>query len=189
MDSISCPQGVGPTNWKTVIPRKFSHWRAGSEPLVQQWEEKSLESPALKASGIWLVDHHRTGGNRNSTLEGHMQILECSRTYAKKAVIPQETGPDLSASTGGSPAEVVEQATAGTKTLAAVVLGSAHWHEPSWRPPLPKSNCLPNCFSFTTNAEGPALQQMLKNSSRQGRDQQLKTTLSHIDCYIKTLWE
>lgn len=60
-----------------------------------------------------------------------MQILECTRSHGKKAVIPQETGPDLSASTGGSPAEVAEQATVGTKTLAAAVLGSAHWHEPS----------------------------------------------------------
>ena len=51
-----------------------------------------------------------------------MQILKCTRTHGKKAVIPEETGPDLSASTGGSPAEVAEHATVGTKTPAAVVL-------------------------------------------------------------------
>ena len=29
----------------------------------------------------------------------------------------------------------------GTRTLAAVVLGSTHWREPSWRPPLLTKTC------------------------------------------------
>ena len=61
-----------------------------------------------------------------------------------------------------SPAEVAEHTTVGTKTLAAVVLGSAHWHEPSWRPLLPKriQHQLCNKYwrtSFATIAKGTPL--------------------------------
>ena len=174
-----------PTNWKTVIPQKFSHWREGSEPWVQQREEKSPESPALKASGIWLQDYHRTGGNRNFTLEGHMQILKCTRTHGKKAVIPQETGPDLSASTGVS-CRGGRAHNCGDKDTGSSSSGKCSL---AWA--LLKA-------SVTLENSASALQQILKdqlcnncerNSPRQGRDQQLKTPLSHIDCYTKTSWE
>ena len=81
----------------------------------------------------------RTGGNRDSTLGVHTQSLVCTRTQGEGAVTPQETEPDLPASVGGSPAEVGGGRwwlTTGTKILAAEVLGSTHWREPSRSLPL-----------------------------------------------------
>ena len=50
---------------------------------------------------------------------------------------PWETEPDLPVSVGGFPTEEgVAVAHHGTRTLAAEVLGSAPWCEPSWSPPL-----------------------------------------------------
>ena len=62
--------------------------------------------------------------------------------HGRKAVNPEEPGPDLPASIGGSPAEVGVWLwlTAGKKTMAAPVLGSIHWHEPSQRLPLAPPN-------------------------------------------------
>ena len=74
--------GGSPTNWKIIIPQKFSNRSESSEPhgglLSQglwQWEEKTPENLSLKVSGVWLQELHRTGGNRNSTLGGHTQML------------------------------------------------------------------------------------------------------------------
>ena len=73
---------------------------------------------------------------------------------------PGETEPDLPASVGGSPAEAGWLwLTVGTRTLAAEILGSNPWREPSQSPPLspPKS---PGSLQFwvasgqTTNREG-----------------------------------
>ena len=68
------------TNWRTLIPQKSTHWREGSEPHVRlpnlgvrQWEEEFPENQTLKASGIWLQDFDRTGGNRDSIPGGHTQ--------------------------------------------------------------------------------------------------------------------
>ena len=44
------------TNWKTIIPEKFSHWCEGSEPHVMlaslQRDWKSPGNLTLKTSGI-----------------------------------------------------------------------------------------------------------------------------------------
>ena len=71
---------VGDSNWRTLIPQKYTHWSEGSEPHVrlpnlgvQQREEEFLENQTLKASEIWFQDSDRTGGNRDSTLGGHTQ--------------------------------------------------------------------------------------------------------------------
>ena len=77
------------------------------------------------------------------------------------AVALGETEPDLPASVAGSPAEVGGwlSLTVGTRTLAAEVLGSTPWHEPSQSPPLapPKSPGRLQCWvasGQTTNREG-----------------------------------
>ena len=74
---------------------------------------------------------------------------------------PGETEPDLPASVGGSPAEAGGWLwlTVGTRTLAAEVLGSTPWREPSRSPPLapPKSPGRLQCWvasGQTTNREG-----------------------------------
>ena len=79
------------TDWRTLIPQKSTHWSEGSEPHVRlpnlgvwQWEEEFLEKQTSKASGIWLQDFDRTGGNRDSTLGGHTQSSVCIRTQGKK---------------------------------------------------------------------------------------------------------
>ena len=56
-----------------------------------------------------------------------------------KAVTSEETGPDLPASTGGSPGKGGGQGqlwlTPGIKTLAAAASASTHWHEDAQRLP------------------------------------------------------
>ena len=79
------------TDWRTLIPQKSTHWKEGSEPHVRlpnlearQWKEEFLENQTLKASGIWLQDFDRTGGNRDSTLGGHTQSSVSIRTQGKE---------------------------------------------------------------------------------------------------------
>ena len=92
-----------PTGWVTrrlenIIPKKFSHHCDGSEHLIRlpslgvwQRDRKSPGNLTLKASGIWLLDFHRTGGNRDSSLGRHKQNLACTKTQRKGAGTPQET--------------------------------------------------------------------------------------------------
>ena len=79
------------TNWRTIIPQKSNHWSEGSELQVRlpnlgfrQWAVEIPEDQTLKASGIWLQDSDRTGGNRDSTLGGHTQSSVCTRTQGKE---------------------------------------------------------------------------------------------------------
>ena len=58
---------VHPLKWRFRAPHQ------ASQQGVQQQEEEYLENQTLKASGIWLQDFNRTGGNRDSTLGGHTQ--------------------------------------------------------------------------------------------------------------------
>ena len=74
-------------------------------PGVWHGEEEPPEHLALKASGAWLQEFHRNGGNRDFTLKVHTQNLTCTGPRAK-AVIWQKPGLDLSAGLGGSPGEV-----------------------------------------------------------------------------------
>ena len=67
------------------------HWREGSEPHVRlpnlgvrQQEEEFPENQTLKASEIWLQDFDRTGGNRDSTLGGHTQVVCTSGPRVKE---------------------------------------------------------------------------------------------------------
>ena len=103
------PLGGQTTNWKTVVPKKFSLCRAGSEPHVrlpslgiQQRDWEHAGNLTLKGSRIWLQGFHRTGGNRDSTLRKHKQNLACTRTQGKGAVTSHKTKPNLPASVGVS---------------------------------------------------------------------------------------
>lgn len=102
---------------------------------VWQWEEKSPENLALKASAVWPQNFHRTDGNRNSTTGRCTQSLICTRTQSKKQW-PHQT---LS-QTWLLVLEGLLQRwgqlwlTAGTKTWAAAVWGRVYWCEPSKRP-------------------------------------------------------
>ena len=67
------------------------HWSEGSEPHIrlpnlgpQQWEEEFLENQTVKATGIWLQDFNRTGGNRDSTLREHTKSSVRIRIQGKE---------------------------------------------------------------------------------------------------------
>ena len=91
-NQISFTPGGQPTNWRIIILQKFSHRSENFEPHVRPlslgvWHRKE-EPPghlALKASGAWLQELHRTGGNRDFTLQGHTQNLACTRTQGKSS--------------------------------------------------------------------------------------------------------
>ena len=73
---------VIPQEWKFWAPIRFTSLG------VWQQDEESLKNLALKGSGVWSQDFHRTGGDGNSTLGGCTQSLMCTRTQRKKAVTP-----------------------------------------------------------------------------------------------------
>ena len=109
-----------------------------------------------------MQDFDRTGGNRDSTLGGHTQSSvrigtqgkeQCSqgRLYQTYLLVLEGL---LQRRRGGW-----LWLTMGTRTLAAEVLGSTPWREPSQSPPLapPKSPGSLQCWVAscqTTNREG-----------------------------------
>ena len=57
-----------PTNWRTIIPQKFSHCYKSSRTHngfpnqgIQQRDWEAPRNLTLEASGIWLQNFHRTG--------------------------------------------------------------------------------------------------------------------------------
>ena len=90
-NQIPYPSGGQPTNWKIIIPQKFSYRSECSEPCSRlpslgslEQEKEPPENQTLKASGFWLQEFHRTGGNKHSTLKGCTQGLVHTRTQGKK---------------------------------------------------------------------------------------------------------
>ena len=141
-NQIPYPLGKWPTNWRIIIPKKFFHCCEGSEPYVRPprlgIRQKDWASPGnltLKASGIWLQDFHRTGGNTFQPWRA--QTNSCAHQDWKGAAIRQETEPNLPATIGGLP---WRHRSAGARHRAggtgAAVLESPHWLKPCWRSPL-----------------------------------------------------
>ena len=122
--------------------------------------EEFLENQTLKASGIWLQDFSRTGGNRDSTLGGHTQSSVRIRTQGKEQWPNRRLNQTyLLVSEGLLQRWGTAVAHQGTRTLAAEVLGRTPWHEPSQSRPLapPKSLGRLQCWvasGQTTNREG-----------------------------------
>ena len=143
-------------------PLEWRFWatRQASQHGGRQWEEEILENQTLKPSGIWLQDFGKTGGNRDSTLGVHTQSSVHIGTRRKEQWphrrlnqtyllvlegLLQRRGPAV--------------AHKGTRTLAAEVLGSTPWREPSQSLPLAplKSPGRLQCWvtsGQTTNKEG-----------------------------------
>ena len=69
-----------------VHPLEWRFWAPRQVPNLGVWkrEEEFLENQTLKASGIWLQDFNRTGGNRDSTLGGHTQSSVRTGTQRKE---------------------------------------------------------------------------------------------------------
>ena len=126
------PTGGQHTSWRTSTLQRFSHcvkvpnptsgfpiW--GSHKGI--WQSQSPGNLTLKASGIWLQDFHRTGGNRLHSWR--TQTKSCAHQgTGKGAESPPETEPDLPASVGGSPGE----GWAGRGSQR----GQGHWPQQAW---------------------------------------------------------
>jgi len=95
------------SNTKEVLPLLWRFWTPRQAFQLGDLT-KGLGIPrefTLKASGIWLQDFHRTGGTRDSGLEGHKQNLMHIKTQRKGAVTPQVIEPKQPARFGGPPVE------------------------------------------------------------------------------------
>ena len=113
-------------NTKKVFSLLWMFWIPQFPSLgIWQRDWESPGNPTLKDIGVWLQNFHRMGGNRDSTLGGHKQILACTKTQRKGTVVPQETEQDLSATVGGSLVEVCIHLTTGKGALAAEILEGA----------------------------------------------------------------
>ena len=128
-----------PTNWRTIIPKKFSHFCKNSRaqidfPAWRFWQRdwEPLGNLTLKTSGIWLQNFHSTG---KMTFGRHKQSLVCTRTQDKGAVTLQETEAGLPVSVQKSLVEVwVKSGALNTTVLGASVC----WHKSFCRRlPLP----------------------------------------------------
>ena len=85
------PLGWWLTNWRKITSQNSTHWSKGSESHVrlpnlgvQQREEEFPENQALKFSEVWLQDFNRSGGNRDSTLEGTHKVVCASGPSGKE---------------------------------------------------------------------------------------------------------
>ena len=145
----------------------------------------------LEASGIWLQDFHRAGGNRDSSLGGHKQNLVHTKIQGKESVTPQETEPDLPASVRGSPVEVrvgsasrrdTGSSSPGRRLLAwvlsevAINPAIAPWRPQGWEP---------QAKQLTGREPNPTHQQMIRSKLYWARSCPLSktqfspTSLSH----------
>ena len=126
--------------------------RESSEPQIilpslkiWQWKEEPPENLALKGSRIWSQEFHRTRGNRNSILGGNILSLIHISTLGKKQWSHKRLGQTyllvLRVSCRGGKYQWL---TVGIKTLAVIVLGSMHWHEPTLRPPFSSKDLAPH---------------------------------------------
>ena len=67
-------------NAKALLPLLWRFWI----PCQASQPGGLTKGLTLKASGIWLQDFHRTGGNRDSSLGGHNKILHAPRPRGKE---------------------------------------------------------------------------------------------------------
>ena len=88
------------TNWRVIMPEKFSHFYEALGPTSDfpTWgSDKGIRNP----QGIWLwrsvgFDYKTsTGLGETETLGGHKQILACTRTQGKGAVASKRLSQSL----------------------------------------------------------------------------------------------
>ena len=80
-------------NWRTKIPKKFSHDCESSAPHIKEpslrFSQRDLEFPGhltLKGSGIWLQEFHRSRWNRHTILGGH-KVSQAPRPREKEHLL------------------------------------------------------------------------------------------------------
>ena len=119
-----------PTKVKVLSPISgFPPW--GYERGVRIPRESDFKSQQNVIMGLpenWWKERLHTWTHKTSV---------CTRTKGKWAVTSQKTESNILPSIGGSSTEERgDCGYAGTRALAAAVLGSTHWYEPSWSRPL-----------------------------------------------------
>ena len=97
------------TDWKLTGSQRLTSRSESSEPHIKlsrvgiwHWEKEPLEHLALKASGAWAQELHRTGRNGDPILERLTQVFICTGSQGK-AKSPWESGSNLTAVLGGHP--------------------------------------------------------------------------------------
>ena len=108
-----CLSGGWPTNWRTIIPKNFSHCCEGSDPHIRLSSLWGSSKGTGNPQEIWLwrtagFNYRTSTGLRETdfTFGRHRQTLELTKTQGTWAVTPQETEPDILAGVGGSSVEV-----------------------------------------------------------------------------------
>ena len=130
------PLSRQPTNWRTIVPKKFSHCCESSRacnrfPNLEIWKRD------WEPQGIWPwrpvgFDYRTYRGLGKQTLGKHKQNLVCTGTQEKGAMTLLETEPHLPVSIQESRAEVNTD----------LPWGQGHWiqqclHKSFWRRLLP----------------------------------------------------
>ena len=123
------------TNWRTIIPKQFSHCCEGSRPHnrlpklgSQQRDWESPQNLTLKVSGIWLQNFHRTGDKE--TL-GRTKLC-VHYNPGERSSDPIELDLPVSGSLQQRHRSIVHGS--GSGSLAAAFLGDmVCWHKSSWR--------------------------------------------------------
>ena len=97
------------TDWKLTGSQRLTYRSEGSEAHIKlsrvgiwHWEKEPLEHLALKASGAYVQELHRTGGIRDPILKRRTQTFTCTGSQGK-AKAPWESGSNLTAVPGGHP--------------------------------------------------------------------------------------
>ena len=124
-------------NTKEVFPLLWRFWapRQVSQPGDQTKYWKSPGNLTLKASGIWLQDFHRTGGNTASSPGGHKQNLGC--TWGKEQWPHRRLNQNYLLALEGLLWKCgLAAAQHRIGVLAAAVLEGPPWYKPYWRSAL-----------------------------------------------------
>ena len=162
-----------------------THWSEGFESQVRlpnlgiwQREKELLENQTLKASGIWLQDFDRNGGNKDSTLGGHTQSSVCIGTQGKEQWPHRRLNQTyLLVLKGLLQRWGVAVCHHKDRDTGSRSSGSTPWHEPSQSPPLapPKSPGRLQCWvasGQTTNRE--------RTQPHPSADKRIKVLLSSV---------
>ena len=158
--STLAPLSRLPTNWRTIIPKKFSHCCKNSRahnrfPNLGIWQryQEPQGNLTLKPSGIWLQNFHRTG--KTETLEGKNKALCAPGPRRKKQwSLKRLSKTYLWVSRSLHQRHGLTVAYHRVRALTTTVLGAeAYWHKSFWRRlPLPPL-CLYLASGQTTGRE------------------------------------
>ena len=104
------PLSRQPTNWRTIIPKKFLHCCKSSRTYnrfpslgIRQRDWELSGNLTFKANGIWLQNFHRTG----DTDSWRARTRACAyQDPGERKSDPLQTEPDLAVSVQESPAKM-----------------------------------------------------------------------------------